>query len=178
MVICGRFITTIKRKGLEMWKPIISLILLIAIGTLGAIAWGDGVLDFRVQAKAGQALNEAQDIQEAMDAYAFKYGEGDVDFGDVTAGEDLLKYLKYYNLIKSDVGTDDTKSQVERWVYDEPNNQILGVIANERTCLYMNSIRSKKPIATLVPECGSVEAEALPCCQDSTGQLDNVLQTP
>lgn len=161
-----------------VWKPIVTLVLLIALGGLGYAAVSSGILDFRVQAQAGQVLNEAKDIEDAMDAYAFKYGDGKVDFGDVANGEDLLKYLKHYNLIKKNVGTDETKSQVEKWVYDEDNKQMLGVIASQRTCLYMNSIKSKQQIANQVPECGTVEAEGLPCCQDSTGQFDSLLQTP
>lgn len=161
-----------------MIRWLITLLMVIAVGVLGAFGLGDGYLDFRSQAKAEQALDEARNIKTAMDAYAMKYGDGEVAFGDVAAGEDLLKYLKHFKLVQDRVGTADSTSGIDRWVLEPNSNQVMGVIASQKTCRYMNSIKDKISIDAPVPECGSVEAESVSCCQDSTGQLGSVIPAP
>lgn len=157
-------------------KWIVTILLAIAVGVLGVASLsGDGFLGFTSKAKAEQALDEARNVETAMDTYAITYGEGKVDFGDTTQGEDLLKYLKHYKLVQEKVGTENNRSGVDRWVYDQANNQVLGVVQSGDTCRYMNSIRSSSPLQDAVPECGSVEAESAFCCQDSTGQYGNLI---
>lgn len=145
-------------------KALLSLVLIIAVSTLAFMnGYGEGFFEFNSKSKAESALEEGRQIQDAMTAYAARFGDGRVDLGNPALGEDPLMYLKARQLLVSRVG-DMLNSQIEAWEIDEDSGALQGAVKNEKICRYMNLLSHNYPIESPIPQCGEEENAHLPCC--------------
>lgn len=145
-------------------KALLSLVLIIAVSTLAFMnGYGEGFFEFNAKSKAESALDEGRQIQDAMTAYAARFGDGKVDLGNPVLGEDPLMYLKARQLLVSRVG-EMLNSQIETWDIDEDNGTLQGTVKSEKVCRYMNLLSHNRPIEEPIPQCGEEETSYLPCC--------------
>jgi len=131
-------------------KSIVGLVLVLAMGVLGITFLGDGIFEFNDKAKAEAVIDEARDVERAMRVYALEH-DGRVDLGDVTAGENLLKYLKEEGLLKQHVGD----VPAEEWRLNDSTQILEKLVKSEEECKYINNIISGTPLTDAVPTCGT-----------------------
>lgn len=144
-------------------KFIVPLLLFVAVlAAFSQTSVGEGMFEFNAKANAEKVLNEARAIDEAAKAYAANSEKGEVDFGDVTQGEDLFMYLKDKKYIPERVGGES--NFVEEWLLSEEGDEIMGVVKTEKICKYINENQHKRSMDLPTPECGTEEAEGLSCC--------------
>jgi hypothetical protein len=142
-----------------MIKSIIAIMLILAMGILGATFLGDGVLTFNSKAKAETTIEEARNVERAMKIYAME-NNGRVDLGDIDLGEDVLKYIKDDELIKKHVGSGDAG----QWRLNPGTNILEKIIKSESECSYINNIKSGTPLEDPVPTCGTPDGDEAYCC--------------
>jgi hypothetical protein len=146
-----------------MVKPIIYLVLIIAVSALGAIQYfGDGLFSFKAKAQAEAIVEESRQMVDMSEVYALNYGDGEVDYGNVSEGEDLLMYIKDKGLLIERAGAEN--EFIESWDVDEETGKLKAVVKNEKVCQYINLSQHNRPISESTPECGTPDAEGLSCC--------------
>jgi hypothetical protein len=142
-----------------MMKSIIAMMLILAMGALGASFLGEGIFNFNGKAKAEKTIEEARTVERAMKIYALE-NDGRVDLGDTAIGEELLKYIKEDKLVKKNVGSGPS----EQWRLNPGTNILEKVVKTETECSYINNIKQGTPIDTPVPTCGTPEGDEAYCC--------------
>jgi hypothetical protein len=147
-----------------MMKVLLSLGMAVVIGAVAAHnLMGDGILDFTGKGKAQRIVDEQSDIQAAMDAYASEYGDGEVDFGDVSEGESIFMYLRDKELLKGWVG-DPERTGISEYRLSEDEKTIEGVVSDGKTCKNINNIKHGRPKSEPNPSCSSEDSASFSCC--------------
>ena len=144
-------------------KIVLGLILAVAVGGVAVYNWGDGYFVFDSKAKAERAIEETRAVETAIGSYATAYGDGEVDFGDVTQGEEPFLYLKEKRLLRENVG--NSNNLIEEWLVNEEEGRIEGILSDEETCRHINNLKHQRPLTEPTPVCGTEEAKGLTCCE-------------
>jgi hypothetical protein len=148
-------------------KPIIYLVLVIIVaGTVGLSYTDEGFFTFKSKAKAEAIIAEAKDINRASEAYSAGFGDGTVDYGDLTLGEDLFLYLKDKELLVKRAGISDS-GNIVGWRIAEDGETLQGVVENDQICRYINLTAHERRLSEDTPECETLEAEGLSCCSEA-----------
>jgi hypothetical protein len=153
------------------------LLMVVVTAVTVGVLWGEGMLGFNSKSKAQLIIEEANDVGGAMEVYATAYGDGIVNFGDVTCVdpdgvkdpivnpcEELLHYVKDKKLIKGYVGVVGENDAIQDWVLSEDKSSLEKIVSDEKTCQYINNIKDAKGLDDPVPECGTDGAIGFSCC--------------
>jgi len=144
-------------------KIVLSLVLAVAVGGVAVYNWGDGYFVFDTKAKAERAIEETRAVQTAIGIYATAYGDGEVDFGDVTQGEEPFLYLKEKDLLREGVGA--STNLIEDWIIDVEEGQIEGILSDDEVCRHINNLKHQRELTEPTPICDTPDSEGITCCE-------------
>jgi hypothetical protein len=147
-------------------KVITALVVFIAIGALGFTLLGEGVFTTVPQAQAQAIINEATDVEDAMEIYAMN-NDGVVDIGDPTLGQTTLHFVKEVKLLKAWAG-DEFDVSTDPWEFNENDKAVERVVANEEVCQMINHMRGNEAPDAEVYACDTPEGENQYCCASSS----------
>lgn len=143
-------------------KVIVSLVVLVAIGAIGFTLLGEGVFQTIPEARAQSIIQEATEVEEAMEIYALQ-NDGVVDIGDPTLNQTTLHFVKQAELLKDWAGSDFDVA-LDPWLINEGDQTVERVVENEEICQIINHIRAGEPKDAEVFACNTPEGEAQFCC--------------